>query len=465
MMNKFFRTVVSSLLLGTVILACGVESYAVTDAEMDEAEAIAAKYYIRYVNDGSGYLDNWTPKSMSDLENKLTKTDKENLAQFKKAAVATDYKSWDKAQLVSYWSNTFFSNNASVLNSKGAANGACKTQIRKAIEKLDISSPAEESVETASVDPSPEGQATPDEIAIENELAQVEAELAQAGEVPAVEESGMEEPQKQSSGTWVYIMVLAILVAVVIFLVVYASKTMKGEPKPAASKNAGEPRRKEEPRREPTVTEPQPDNDDKPNATLYHADDTRMREKYAATLAAKSEEIRNLTRQLAEMESLAASLKEENRTLTAELEQLRKYATASRPRYNDSDNERFAPRHSQNHHREHSEPARTSPREVYLGRVNSKGLFIRADRHAIDGQSIYKLTTTDGITGTFSLINNPLIVEQVLEDPGKWISGGCVAKDIFDTEGKEEIRTEIPGTAVFRDGAWRVDRKAKISYL
>lgn len=454
-MKNIFRKVFAAV----IILSTGFSALAVTQEEMDEARAIAGKFYIRYINDGAGYLDNWTPKSMAELEKKLTnKTDRENFNTFKSAPSPTDYASWNKDELASYWSDAFFKENKSTLNAKAADNGLCKKQIKQAIGKMAVAAPAaavqEPTQETQPEEPAAEEPIPALEDQVQQELARVDGEMQEAQDI--VDQESLAPVETQSSGTWVYIMILAILVAVVIFLVAYASKTMKG--KPESKRISEEPREEETAKREGKREEER--EAEKPRNSV--ADDSRMREKYAEALAAKAEEIRSLNRQLADMENLAATLKDENRRLTAEVERLSKFAAASQPVPSTVQN-----RHGDHHHHHHHNDQQTSKgeaREIYLGRVNSKGIFVRADRHAVDGQSVYKLTTTNGQSGTFSLIGNPLITEQVLEDPGKWLAGGCVAKDIFDTEGKNDICMEIPGTAVFSDGAWRVERKARIRY-
>lgn len=461
-------------LVACAVLAPWLEAPAVTDAEMDEARAITAKFYIRYINNGAGYLDNWLPKSMADLEKKLTNsTDKGNLKQFKSITTPTDYSSWDKTRLVDYWSNSFFAENAAQLDSKAASNAMCKKQIRTAVTRMEIAAPAPAAAEQPAAAEAAPAAAEQQEAQVQEELARVDGEIQEAQDLVAQEEAAAERPEKKSSGTWVYIMVLAILVAVVIFLVVYASRTMKGQPKAAKTKGAEDfdddtraddtddslPYESYQPAPVAPAPEPEAPRYDSYQPRSARTEETRIREKYAETLAAKAEEIRNLNRQLAEMETLAAGLKDENRRLKAEVEQMRRSAAAPQPS--------SAHHHGGSHHNAYQPQPRHSEgetREVYLGRVNSKGIFIRADRHAVDGQSIYKLTTSNGQSGTYTLINNPLIEEQVLDDPGKWLAGGCFAKDIFDTEGRQGICMETPGTAVFRDGAWRVERKAKIRY-
>lgn len=495
-----------SLLLTAVCAVTATNAMAVTDEEMDHARAIAAMYYIRYVNNASGYLDGWQPGSVSELEGKLQNDkDKESLRQFKDAGRPSDFASWDKAKLEEYWSTTFFKNNAARLDPKGANNGQAKMKIKNAIAGMKVAHPVQEPAapepEPAPAEislPTPASDiATPetnDPMVIEQEMEDVANQIAEDSAKDAAEAQMPEE--KKSSNTWVYIMVLAILVVIVIFLVSYASKTMKGQSRrsrsledfpddedddiPAAKSDVKtvrvvhtveEPVAKITESKTPSHHIPTP-YDEKPLRSLAEdpalkplvkkdpelhamAAETRMRERYAEQLAGKTEEIRILTRQLADMENLAAKLKEDNRRLRAELDELRSAGAAPAVAsviLEEPEVEKEPRRAAREVH------------EVFLGRVNSRGIFVRADRHAVEGQSIYRLTTQNGTSGTYSLLNDPLVEEQVLSDPGKWLVGGCFAKDIMDTEGRYGVTTETPGTAVFKDGAWRVERKAKIRY-
>lgn len=455
--KKYLAGARMKALVLSVMLGGALNAFAVTEAEMDHARAIAAKFYVRYINDGAGYLDNWLPGSMSELEKKVSnKTDKENLNKFKSAAYPTDYASWDKAKLVAYWGEEFFNANASSLDSKAAANALCKRQIKKAVEGIKVEAPAPAAAPSEAAPAQEEAVAPIDvdaeEAALDESLADEAARVQEAQD--QVEEAAKSESPVSDSGTWVYIMVLGILVAIVIVLVIFASRTMKNQSRNAKNDDAGND--EEEMERGVETAAPVVEN------TL--AEETKMREKYARTLASKSEEIRSLTRQLADMEALAARLKDDNRRLTAEVERLRNDHSAYQPSASDKYRTEPRARQREQQHGSAQEREAGNVKEIYLGRVNSKGLFVRADRHAVDGQSVYKLTTSNGVSGTYTLINNPLIIDQVLEDPGKWLAGGCFAKDIFDTEGREDIHTETPGTAVFTDGAWRVERKAKIRY-
>lgn len=440
------------------VLAFSSEALAVTDNEMDQAEAIAAKFYIRYVNNASGYLDTFTPSSMSDLESRLANDkDKESFKEFKNSSVASDFASWDKERLVEYWSITFFQNNASRLDSKGANNGEARVRIRKGISALQVTPPVPPAPEPAI---EPTGETIPEEAQpisgnsqydpLQEHYVETQDELL--GKMEALQDSlaadqDVAAVEKKSSGTWVYIMILSILVVVVIVLVAYASRTMK------SSKKSDDGTLPIDSKRDRGGF--QPASASATDSAAYShsvADEARLREKYSKSLAEKSEEIMQLSRQLADMEMKAAQLKEENRLLKLELEGYRN-ASAERPV---SRQPVQAAHESSGHGALH---------EVYLGRVNSRGIFVRADRQPVDGQSIYKLSTTNGVSGTFTVVSNSYIDKQLLSDPEKWLSGGCMADDLYDTHGRYSVITEIPGQAEFRDGAWRVGRKAMIRYV
>lgn len=461
---KYFLRNFYKVLMAGALLTVATDGLAVTESEMNQAEAITAKYYIRYMNNISDYLDSFTPSSMADLESQLkSDKDREYFKEFQKASVASDYSSWDKDKLVEYWSTTFLTSNSAHLDSKAANNGQARVRIKKSIQSMDVAEPEAAPQPEAALETEPPAPQTStpsttytdplEEYSVEAQIEENQEKMDALKDSLAAEEATAGQ-EKKSSGTWVYIMVLAILVVVVIVLVSYASRTMKNSKKnryddddipdngrrgiPAA------------PTGNPVYTSGQ-------SYAASTVEDARRRERYAENLASKTEEIMQLTRQLTDMEMLAAQLKEENRLLKIELERTRSKVTE---RHDSRPIETVAPVAAP----VASAPMGGNKHEVYLGRVNSRGVFVRADRQPVEGQSIYKLTTTNGISGTFALISNPQLDRQLLSDPERWLSGGCFAHDLYDTNGRYSVLTETPGTAVFKDGAWRVERKAKIQY-
>lgn len=467
-----------SLLL---IIASGYGAiHAVTPDEMEQARAIAAKEYLRWANDGSGYLDEikQTPTSLAELEKNLKAKEKENIRSFKAVKVPGDYASWDKEALVKYWSETFFASPGLIEKGKAA-----KGRVKSRIQKMTVSAPA-----AAAAKPSApaDGAPVPDLDPVETSPAQaapaadsaaLAAEaMAVAADALAADSAAAEvaDTERKSAGSsvWIYVVALCVLVGVVIWLVIFASKTMKSsEDYPEVEE--GKRRLARRSRAEDTA----PADDaavvidgvaDLPQgeemAVATGVSDARLREKFAESLARKNEEIRSLNRQLIDLREECFKLGEENGRLVSELE--------AAHREIDELNRRPEPRVAPAAPAAATEEPEATPRrrrpaaarEIYLGRVNAKGLFVRADREMVEGKSVYRLSTTDGYTGTFRVVTDECMMDTMLDNPQDYLAGGCVAKDLEDTDGMMEIVTESAGTAIFEDGCWRVLRKAKIAY-
>ncbi len=116
---------------------------------MEEARTITARAYLRYANDGSGYLDDFKATTMSQLESKLKAKEKENIKAFKSVKVPSDYASWDKAKLVEFWGVTFFT--SPNLAEKGKV---ARSRVKQRINAMTVAAPAakavKEEVKTAS---------------------------------------------------------------------------------------------------------------------------------------------------------------------------------------------------------------------------------------------------------------------------------------------------------------------------
>ena len=105
-----------------------------------------------------------------------------------------------------------------------------------------------------------------------------------------------------------------------------------------------------------------------------------------------------------------------------------------------------------------------SRRSIYLGRVNSRGIFIRADRSFDPAHDIYCLETADGLTGSFFVVADPTLAEMALLTPMETLGGGCEIDNAADADTSSSVITEMRGTALFEDGCWRVGRKARVSF-
>ena len=290
---RYFKTIPA-----VMAIALALPAMAVTEKEMEEARAITAKAYLRYANDGSGYLDDVQAKSMSELTGKLKEKEKENLKAFNKVKVPSDYASWDKARLVEFWGVTFFT--SPELSEKGKA---ARSRVKKQINSMNISAPAPE---TPAPSPAAESETLPAATAAADTapLPTAETVVAEEQDILADQKAIMEDADesaatpREESHTWVYVLVLAILIAVVIWLVVFAAKLMKKQP------------------------------DGTPESMA--ADNEELREKARKAIARKNEELEAMRvrmeeaeRNESELSRKAEALKAENRQLLEQAEALR----------------------------------------------------------------------------------------------------------------------------------------------
>lgn len=414
--------------------------HAVTDKEMEQARVIATQAYLRYANDGSGYLDELRPKTMAELERSLKQKEKENIKAFKAISVPSDYKSWDKARLVDFWSKAFSTKGLAEkgrVGRKRAANRisamtisapakaeAPKAEAPKAADSnaknaKDAKKDVVPAVRQSEVEPKQDPSPTPDSLAQAANAAELQA-------MQALEEE--EQIEKAENHTWIYIVILIILVGVVVALVVFASNVMK--------RSGGRPA---------VINADTAAASDIPASKAAAMEANTLREKFAARLAEKNSEVAALNKKIEQLNASNASLKGKIEALTAEIAALR-----ARP---------AAP----------ASPAavKTSSAEtrtIYLGRANSKGIFVRADRTLNPGNSVFRLDTTDGYAGSFRVADDPTVWDMALATPRESLAGACVAPELDNTSGKRSIVNDSSGTAVFEGGCWRVLRKAKIHY-
>lgn len=429
-----------------VAMVIAIPSFAVTDKEMEQARAIAAKHYLRYANNGSDYLDNINPSSVGELSKKLKTKEQENIKSFNAVAVPKDYSSWDKAKLVEYWSSTFFKSPGLKEDGK-----KCLTILAKNLNKINVGAPAPDAeAKPAETKPAPEATSAeapaeisslPSEVsAIPDEQADAKSEDAVAQAVAQAEaDSGLAEEQpKKSSNTGWYIGILVVLVGVVIWLVMYASKSMKETGVSLADHKIGE-------------------NEIREAKKAAKEEQTKMREHYATSLTMKNEEIKQLKSLNEALDRDLEASKKEVALLRRELDAAkRELAAACQPRQPQP-----APQKSQ------SSAARPNglPPVVFLSYVNQKGLFTKASRSLNLETSVYRMDIPDGHHGLYRVVNDPEILDRLLENPDQWLEGGCVIENPEDADIAAEIVTLQPGEALFADNSCRVTKKARIKFV
>ncbi len=451
------------LLLFQLMIPLG--ALAVTDREMEEARTIAAQAYLRYANDGSGYLDEFKATSMAELEKKLKPKEKENLKAFKSVRTPGDYASWDKQKLTSYWSDTFFKSPG--LSDKGRI---ARARVRKNIGRMTVAAPQparetpakpetarEETPAAATPQPAATGAAPTPAATAATDTTTAVAPAPEPAAAPAPAETP--DDNRESSHTWIYVVVLAVLVGVVIWLVGFASKVM---------------RRNEE---EGSRREPAPVAD--------NASHREMREKFAATLAAKNADLSQLSAKNETLLKENQAIKRDMEALVAETADLRTRLTAANARISEMEAAinamaapaAQAPARVETTRTEPAAPAAAAPqpeaapvarqrpgRIIYLGRANAKGIFMRADRQLSPGHSIFTLDTSDGYAGSFKVASDPTVWELALLTPAESLEGACTGPDLDRPGEATRIVTDSQGTAIFEDGCWKVIRKARIHF-
>ncbi len=412
------------------ILAFGIPVQAVTDREMEQAKAIAAQAYLRYANDGSGYLDDFKASSMSELEGKLKTKEKENIKAFKSVKIPSDYASWDKTKLIEFWSVTFFT--SPNLAEKGKI---AKSRVKSRISAMTISeAPAQDTKEEK---PAPEPKpATPaeteDVVPADDAMPSAEQAIEKQEEILAdqnaiAEDAQAREVKRDNGNTIWYVIALVLLIACVAALVVFAVKVMKKQSNALESDGYGE----------------------------NHSSGTSP--EILAALKSAEKDNNRLIESIEKLRAENVSLKRENEKLRLELEKIRSCQPAPT-------RERRGARPEESAKAPAATNSQKMPNVIYLGRANAKGLFVRADRKLVVGSSVFILDTRDGLVGTFHVIDIPEVVDMALDHPLEYLAGGCMTKDIEDTEGASSIITENSGTAIFEDGCWKVLRKSKIRY-
>ena len=111
-----------------------------------------------------------------------------------------------------------------------------------------------------------------------------------------------------------------------------------------------------------------------------------------------------------------------------------------------------------------TEVAYNGPKRLFLTKPDANDYFIRTTEVVEIGNSIFELSTNDGVTGTFKVIDNPEVHQFALMMPTENLVRACTGKGIQISNGKTRIVTDREGTARLENGRWHVAVKAIIHY-
>ena len=404
-----------SLIVSVVVTS---SAWGVTREEMEQARTITAQAFLRYMNNGSDYLDKLDPVKVSDLKNSLKTKEKENIKIFESIEYPKIevYSQWSKDDLLKYWGTDFWNDSRIPAHCKGA-----RVRVKSKIGAMNVGAEAIKSQETTATlaeadNAASEAQRVLDSIkmadSIATEVAILEAsnDMVQedfASDSIAAEESAIEEEEtvkSKSSPTLIYSLILIVLVVIIAALIVYAVKGIQKSGKQDVKRDKNE------------ETDSADEEDDENHI-------------YKETLDEKNREI--------------ASLK-------AEIDRLNNVILRMNDRISDAISEISS----------NQRPTRT----IYLAYANSKNVFVRADSVYNEDYSIFKLVTSDGITGSFSVIDNPIANKLALSLPISILKNSCQSEDMHHDNWCKQIITENAGTAIFENGRWIVKRKADINF-
>ena len=404
-----------SLIVSVVVAS---SAWGVTREEMEQARTITAQAFLRYMNNGSDYLDKLDPVKVSDLKNSLKTKEKENIKIFESIEYPKIevYSQWSKDDLLKYWGTDFWNDSRIPAHCKGA-----RVRVKSKIGAMNVGAEAIKSQETTATlaeadNAASEAQRVLDSIKMADSIATEAAILEASNDVTqedfasdsiAAEESAIEEEEtvkSKSSPTLIYSLILIVLVVIIAALIVYAVKGIQKSGKQDVKR----------------------DKNEETDSADEEDDDNHI---YKETLDEKDREI--------------ASLK-------AEIDRLNNVILRMNDRISDAISE--------------ISPNQRPTRTIYLAYANSKNVFVRADSVYNEDYSIFKLVTSDGITGSFSVIDNPIANKLALSLPISILKNSCQSEDMHHDNWCKQIITENAGTAIFENGRWIVKRKADINF-
>ena len=108
-----------------------------------------------------------------------------------------------------------------------------------------------------------------------------------------------------------------------------------------------------------------------------------------------------------------------------------------------------------------AEPVRAQ--QLYLPAPTQDGLFQQASDYEQVGKSIYQLTTSDGLNGTFILLDTPDAIATAMISVSTFVKPACKVMGNTSVQPRHII-TETEGTATREGSAWRVVQKAFVRF-
>lgn len=104
------------------------------------------------------------------------------------------------------------------------------------------------------------------------------------------------------------------------------------------------------------------------------------------------------------------------------------------------------------------------PTEFFVSRPDEGGFFSSVSNRMEPGNSIFRLSTADGVNATFEVICDAGVHQLALMMPTENLTRACTGENIQISAGKTRIVCDAPGTAKKEGNRWRIVKPAVIHY-
>ena len=108
--------------------------------------------------------------------------------------------------------------------------------------------------------------------------------------------------------------------------------------------------------------------------------------------------------------------------------------------------------------------AKAEPVVMFVSRPDEGGYFSSANSRMEPGNSIFRITSADGVNATFEVICDAGVHQLALMMPTENLTRACTGENIQISAGKTLIVTDAPGTAKKEGNRWRIVKPAVIHY-
>ena len=111
-----------------------------------------------------------------------------------------------------------------------------------------------------------------------------------------------------------------------------------------------------------------------------------------------------------------------------------------------------------------SQKPKAMPTEFFVSRPDDGGFFSSVSSRMEPGNSIFRLSTADGVNATFEVICDAGVHQLALMMPTENLTRACTGENIQISAGKTRIVCDAPGTAKKEGNRWRIVKPAVIHY-